>query len=818
MLKFGGTSVGTTAAIRQVVKIVKQAQGRSSTARVAVVCSAFGGVTDQLIAMSRLAAADDKHYRALHQAWFQRHTDVIKELLHGKRQQRVLVHLQKRSRHLLELLNGVYLVKEVSPRTLDFIVSFGERISNYTLAAIFQQHGLAAEYLDAREVVRTDNHFGQAQVELDLTYRTIQRYFRERSAIQVITGFIGATADGLTTTLGRGGSDYTAALFGAALRAKEVQIWTDVDGVMTANPRIVPQAFLVKAMSYHEAMELSHFGAKVIYTPTMQPAMERHIPLRIKNTFNPKCPGTVISQTPKASPYEIKGISAIDQIALLRIEGTGLVGVAGIAGRVFSALARQHINIILITQASSEYSICLAVVPTDAMAARLAIEHELTFELRARQVAPIIVETDRAIVAVVGENMQHTPGISGKVLAALGQHQINVIAIAQGSSELNISVVVARGDIQTAQNVIHNRFFFTQTKTIHLFLVGTGLIGGTLLDQLQQQRQTLKRDYGVTIRVMALANSTKWLHNAEPLTLTAWRSQLKRHGQAMHLTDFITHLRTSRLPHSMFVDCTASEDIAEYYHDILQAGIAIVTPNKKANSGPWQRYQLLQHTSQEQHVDFLYDTNVGAGLPIIRTLKELVASGDKVRRIEAVLSGTLSYIFNSYTGRKPFSQIVQAAHQLGYTEPDPRDDLAGMDVARKLLILAREAGLALELRDIAVENLIPTVCQTAATVEEFFALLPKADILFAKRYRQAAGQGKVLRYIATLERGRAVVQLKAVGPEHPLYRLSGSDNLVAFTTQRYHTRPLVIQGPGAGAAVTAAGVFANLIRIANNVL
>lgn len=818
ILKFGGTSVGTSAAIRQVVSIVKRAQGSSKTARVAVVCSAFGGVTDQLIAMSRLAAAGDKHYRKLHQTWLQRHETVITELLRGARQQRIRVHLQKRSRHLLELLNGVYLVKEVSPRTLDLIVSFGERLSNYTMAAIFQQHGLSAEYLDAREVVRTDDHFGQAQVELDFTYRAIQRYFRGHSAVQVITGFIGATVDGLTTTLGRGGSDYTAALFGAALHAKEVQIWTDVDGVMTANPRVVPRAFLVEALSYHEAMELSHFGAKVIYTPTMQPAMERKIPLRIKNTFNPQCSGTLISHTPKVSPYEIKGISAIDQIALLRIEGTGLIGVTGIAGRVFSALARQHINIILITQASSEYSICLAVLPADTVIAKRALEQELGFEIRARQVAPIVVETDRSIVAVVGENMQHTPGISGKVLTALGQHHINVVTIAQGSSELNISVVVARNDVSAAQNVIHTRFFLTQPKTIHLFLVGTGLIGGTLLDQLQRQRQKLLQDYGITIRVMALANSKAWLHGSEPLALNNWRTQLKRRGQAMQLTDFITHIRTSNLPHSVFVDCTASEDITHYYQDILQASIAIVTPNKKANSGPYQRYQTLQRTAHDHRIDFLYDTNVGAGLPIIRTLKELVASGDTVKRIEAVLSGTLSYIFNTYNGKKPFSQIVQAAHQLGYTEPDPRDDLVGMDVARKILILARETGLKLELRDITVENLIPSVCRSATSVEEFFTLLPKADAQFAKRYHQAAAHGKVLRYIATLERGRAVVQLKAVGSEHPLYRLSGSDNLVTFTTQRYHTRPLVIQGPGAGAEVTAAGVFANLIRIANKVL
>lgn len=818
VLKFGGTSVGSPQAIRQVVQIVRQAQAKYKTAQVAIVCSAFSGTTDQLIMMSKLAAAGDTTYRKLYRAWYQRHSTAIKDLLHGAAYERVHNHLERRAKHLAELLSGVFLVKELSPRTLDLIVSFGERISNYTVAAVLRQHRVRAEYLDAREVLRTDDQFGNARVDEVVSYKAIRQYFQTHTAaIQVITGYIGSTSDGLTTTLGRGGSDYTASLFGAALDVKEVQIWTDVDGVMTADPRMVKPARLLEAMSYREAMELSHFGAKVIYAPTMLPVMDKHIPLRIKNTFNPNCPGTVITARPPQTKRLIRGISLMNDIALLRMEGTGIVGTDGIAARVFAALADTKVSAILITQASSEHSICVAVLPAVAERAKQAIDTEFKWDIRDKRILPVMVERNKAIVAAVGEGMRKTPGISGKVLSSLGKDHINVVAIAQGSSELNISVVVDKTDAARAMRSIHNNFFVAEPKTVHVYLVGTGLIGGTLLEQLHKQQSDLFKQDGVQVRVMAIANSKQVLSSNQPLDLADWRARLKRATEPMTLPTFVAAMRQAALPHSIFVDCTADQAITQYYEEILNSGISIVTPNKKANSGAYRYYQALQHAAKSHQVDFLYETNVGAGLPIIRSLKDLVASGDTVEKIEAVLSGTLSYIFNSFTGREPFSAVVKQAKALGYTEPDPRDDLNGLDVARKLLILARETRRPLELKQVKVQSLVPTVAAQAKSIDEFMKLLPKGDAEFARLQQTAAKSGKVLRYIARFEHDQASIGLQAVGPDHPFYRLSGSDNIVAFSTKRYHQRPLVIQGPGAGAQVTAAGVFANIIRIANKV-
>ncbi|EKD76368.1 MAG: hypothetical protein ACD_43C00138G0003 [uncultured bacterium] len=819
VLKFGGTSVGSPPAIRQVVQIVKQVQGKHPTARVAVVCSAFGGTTDQLITMSKLAAAGDKSYRKLYRAWQLRHAAAINELLHGTTRDRVINHLERRAKHLAELLSGVFLVKEVSPRTLDLIVSFGERISNYSVAAVFRQNHIKAEYLDAREVLRTDDHFGSARVDEAISYQAIQKYFQEHTdAVQVITGYVGSTVDGLTTTLGRGGSDYTAALFGAALKVAEVQIWTDVDGVMTADPRLVLQASLVDSMSYHEAMELSHFGAKVIYAPTMFPVMEKKIPLRIKNTFNPDCAGTVITAHPQKTQQLIRGISLMNDIAVVRMEGTGMVGHDGIAARIFSALAQAQVSAILITQASSEHSICIAVTPNSAERAKQAIDAEFKWDIRDKRILPAVLERNKAIVAAVGEKVRSTPGIAGKVFNSLGKDKINAVAIAQGSSELNLSVVVEKADAPKAIRSIHNTFFIEQPKTVQVYLVGTGLIGSTLMEQIITKQAELFRQDGIQVRIMAVANSKKLLISTQPLVLKNWRAQLQASNTVMSLPSLVALMRQAALPHSIFVDCTADEIITQYYEEILNSGVAIVTPNKKANSGSYKQYQALQHAAKSRQVDYLYETNVGAGLPIIRSLKDLVASGDNIYKIEAVLSGTLSFIFNSYDGQEPFSAVVKQAKALGYTEPDPRDDLRGMDVARKLLILVRETRQALELKDVIIQSLVPKVCAKAKSVDEFMSLLPKADAEFARLQQPAARAGKVLRYIATFAHGKASIALQAVGPEHPFYRLSGSDNIVAFTTKRYQQRPLVIQGPGAGAEVTAAGVFANIIRIANKVI
>ena len=813
ILKFGGSSVGNADRILNVIDILKKSIKENK--KIAVIFSAFQGVTDQLINASRLASSGESSYLDILEELEKRHIETAKKLISVKKQSSILARIKLSLNELGDVLHGVFLIKELSPRTLDFITSFGERLSAYIISEALKDKNINCEFLDSRKVIVTDDNFGSAKVDFEATNKNIKEYFNHHKSFQIVTGFIASTINNETTTLGRGGSDFSASIFGAALKVKEIEIWTDVDGVLTANPKKVKKAFSLPHITYEEAMELSHFGAKVIHPPTMQPALNQKIPIRIKNTFNPSFEGTMIDENINHKNFSIKGISSIDDISLIRIQGGGMIGVAGIAQRIFRALAAQKINVILITQASSEHSICLAVMPQFAASAKKAINDELKYEIKENLINAPFVENNLSIVAVVGENMRNTPGIAGKVFEALGKNGINIAAIAQGSSELNISAVIGRENEAKALNALHDAFFITQAKTVNVFLVGTGLIGGTLLEQIRNQTDYLLNEYGLNIKVIALANSQKMLFDEEGISPLDWKKHLEASNNKTSLHAFINKMKKLNLPNSIFVDCTASDEVVARYNEILRSVISIVTPNKKANSGPYEEYNQLKQSALKHNVKFLYETNVGAGLPIISTLRDLVSSGDKILKIEGVLSGTLSFLFNSFTNGKAFSQIVKEAKEKGYTEPDPREDLKGLDVARKLLILAREIGMQLELSDIEVENLVPEKARSTKSIEQFFKQLEKFDSEFEVRKKEALGNGNVLRYVAKLENGIAKIGLQEVERSHPFYSMTGSDNILALTTKHCGNMPIVIKGPGAGAEVTAAGVFADMIRIAN---
>ncbi len=812
VLKFGGSSVGSPENIERVTQLILNARRQD---KIAVVVSAFSGVTDALLEMTQTAAQGDERYRPLLEELEARHLGTVKALIDVHRQSGILAGVKKMLNELEDILHGVFLIKEYTLRTLDFILSFGERLSAYIVTEAFREQGIDAEYLDARLLVKTDENFGAARVDVETTYQNIRSYFGLRPALQVITGFIGSTHHGQTTTLGRGGSDYTAALFAAALQATEIQIWTDVNGFMTADPRKVPDAFPIPKMTYDEALEMSNSGAKVLYAPTIQPAMAENIPIRVLNTFNPEFEGTLISNELPVRQFPVCGISSLDDVALIRVEGTGLVRAMGSARRLFGALADAKVNVIFISQASSEHSICVAVAPKDAKVAKQAIQKEFALEISTGKLNEVQVETNLSIVAAVGENMRHRTGIAGWFFQTLGKNGINIVAIAQGSSELNISVVIDKRDESKALNALHEAFFLSEKKTLNVFLVGTGLIGGTFLRQLREHRETLLKEKSLEIRVVALARRSQMYFQERGIDLAHWQAQLKECGEPTNLKKFVAKMKELNLPNSIFIDCTASDEVIEHYEEILSSSISIVTPNKRANSGKYEVYRNLKLLAIKNDVKFLYETNVGAGLPVINTLQDLLNSGDKILKIEAVLSGSLSYIFNSFVGSRTFSEVVREAKEKGYTEPDPRDDLSGMDVARKILILAREVGLPLELHHVEVENFLPQACLEAPSVEDFFKALEKANPLFEEKKRHAEQHKRKLRFIACLENARASVRLQEVGEEHPFYTLSGSDNIISYTTERYYDRPLVVKGPGAGAEVTAAGVFANVVWISN---
>lgn len=799
--------------ITQIANILKSYYAKGE--KFAAVFSAFGGVTDTLIRMSRMAAKGKEDYFQEFEAFSERHFRAVEELLDPPFQEQVIQELENNHEVLRNLLYGVFLVREASPRTMDYVLSFGERNSAFIMTYYLRQQGINASYLDARKVIKTDKLFGNAKVDMDVTYSKIREYFTQNPEIQIVTGFIASAKGGLTTTLGRGGSDYTASLLAGGLDAEHIEIWTDVDGVLTADPRKVRRAFTIPSLTYAEAMEMSHFGAKVIYPPTLQPALKKGIPLMIKNTFNPDFDGTLVSAQSDPNGRAVKGISSIPHIALLTLQGSGLFGVPGIAGRLFQALAQDKINIILITQGSSEHSISFAVQPSVANGAKEAVEKAFEYEISLGIIDPVKLESDLSVVAVIGERMRYQPGISGRLFQALGKNGINAIAIAQGSSELNISVVINRHDEAKALNALHEAFFLSDTSELHLFMVGVGLIGSTLLEQIKEQAAYLKEAQSLEVKVVALANSRKMLFDETGIDLDTWQERLEACEVPMNMHDFVLRMDDLNLSNSVFVDNTANDQITDYYESILDASISISTPNKIATSSAYLKYERLKNIARKRGVQFRYETNVGAGLPVIGTLNDLITSGDRIRKIEAVLSGSLSFIFNHFTPDQPFSSIVRQAKEKGYTEPDPREDLGGFDVRRKLVILARESGIPLEPETVEIESILPESCRAAESVDDFFVELEKADDHFAELVRKARDEGKVLRMIGSLEGEQARVALEAVDSDHPFYTLSGSDNMIVFTTDRYRERPLVVRGPGAGAEVTAAGVFAEVISIGN---
>jgi aspartokinase/homoserine dehydrogenase 1 len=840
VLKFGGTSVGSPGAIQNIIEILKDKEHEGRTA--AVVVSAFSGVTDALIDMARKTAIGEYPGPGL-AALKKRHLETASAFLKGDESEENGSWCKKAQAdttalitELTRALDGVGILGELSPRTLDYVMSFGERLSATLLSHIFNAQGITAEFLDTRPLIKTDGEFGHAQFLPEESFRNIHDFFtpskEKKLLLRVCTGFIASATIGaaahttgaapvVTTTLGRGGSDLSAAIIGAALNAEEVEIWTDVDGILTSDPKLVKNAFRIDEISYIEAMELSHFGAKVIYPPTIRPALEKGIPISIRNTFNPSCGGTRIVRDAGEGKYPIRGISSMNKVALVRVQGSGMVGVAGFSSRLFGALARKKINIIMITQSSSEYSICFAVLPDYAPPALAAINEEFDREIASGAIDPPVSEGDLAIIAVVGSKMKSTSGISGKVFHALGRNGVNVIAIAQGSSELNISAVISRQDEAKALNAIHEAFFLSAVRSVNLFLLGLGLIGGTLAEQIAKHREILAREHQIRINLVGAANSKRMIFRREGLDAKKIKNLLAQGEdgtEPFRLSAFIEKMKALNLPNSAFCDCTASDDVAAAYGDIIRSAISIVTPNKRANAGSLEYYRKLTGYSRDRGIPYLYETTVCAGLPVISTLRDLFLSGDKVRRIEAVLSGTLSFIFNNYDGSKPFSALVREAKAKGYTEPDPRDDLNAMDAARKALILARECGLSLEFAAVAIEPILPPACFKAKDVDAFFAELEKVDAAFEQRRAAAAAEGKSLRYVAIIEEGAAKISLRAEGPGSPFLSLVDSDNIVVITTDRYSSLPMVIKGPGAGAQVTAGGVFADIVRIARTLV
>lgn len=808
ILKFGGSSIADIEGIKQVLSIIRQ---KAENAEIAVVFSAFGGVTEELLTCSQLAKHNDKSYLALLLELEKRHLSLVKQLIPVQKQSSVLTYVKVRFNELEDLFHGIFLIKECSAQTSDYVVSFGERISAYILAEALRDQ--SAVYLDARQVIRTNDRFGHAKVNFPVTNELIDEYFTNVPGMKVITGFVASTEKGETTTLGRSGSDYTAAIFAAALDAELLEIWTDVPGVMTADPKLVYSAITIPLLSYNEAMELSHFGAKVVFPATMQPAMRKNIPIHIKNTFDPQNPGTLISE--KSGPGKlIKGISSLGDISLLNIQGPGLVEVIGVSGRVFSSLAKAEVNVILISQASSEHSICIAIKSSEVVRARQVIEQEFVHEINSGEMDKVLVLPDMAIIAIVGENMRQFPGASGRLFQSFGRNNINVSAIAQGSSELNISAVISKFDLQKGLNALHEAFFLSDHKILHVFLVGVGLIGKTLVRMIASQKQKLQNNNMLEIKIHGMANSRYMSFDEDGFDLDNFVPP-SEDDQPMDLHKFLGTMSSMNFSNSVLVDCTASQEIADVYQQILEAKVAIVTPNKKANSGSLAKYQQLKKLSSQRNIKFLYETNVAAGLPVINTLQDLILSGDKVIRIEGVLSGSMNYIFSELEKGIPFSEVVKQAKEKGYTEPDPREDLSGMDVARKILILGREAEQDLHFEDISIQSMVPEDCEGAKSVDAFFDKLKVHDGHFQKLLDDAESKGQKLRFMAVLENGKATVGLNAVTSDHPFFSLAGSDNMILFTTERYHEFPMVIRGPGAGADVTAAGVFADIIRLGN---
>lgn len=812
VLKFGGTSVGSGKSIQQVAEILK---GLPSDKLSVVVVSAMGGVTDMLIEGSTMASQGDEDYLKIIKKIEKKHIDTIKEIIPVKQQSGALSKTKMLLNDLEDIFRGVLLVKELSPKSSDYILGFGERLSSLIISFYLQGELKSISLADPREFIQTDRKFGNANVDYEVTNASIKEYFKGKSGVQLCPGFIASTPEKEPTTLGRGGSDFTASIIAAALSADTLEIWTDVSGIMTSDPRLVSSAHPVPTISYEEAMELSHFGAKVIYPPSIQPAMDKMIPIWIKNTFAPEDEGTYISDKAEPNGSLIKGISSVKNIALINLSGSGMVGIPSFSHRLFKALSEQKINVILITQASSEHTICVGIDVKDADVAREAIEQEFELELQFHKLDPVLIETDLAIVALVGSGMKEQVGVSGRMFDTLSENGISVKAIAQGSSERNISAVITQNNLRKAINSLHESFFLSDKRAINLFIVGVGNVGGELINQVLKQRKYLIENEHVDLRIVGLANSRKMVFNQEGYKNNKWKDALKD-GEPMEIGSFISKMKELNLRNSIFIDNTASYQISEYYKQILQSTISVVTPNKVACASDYDNYVDLKKTAQRYKANFLYETNVGAGLPVISTLNDLIKSGDKINKIQAVLSGSLNFIFNTFDEGKSFTDIVKQAQTEGYTEPDPRIDLSGVDVMRKILILIRESGIKMELDEIKSRPFIPEACMEADSVEEFFKRLPDHEETFLEILKSAKSKGKLLKYVATFDNGQASTGLEEVGDDLPFYQLEGKDNIVLFYTERYPEQPLVVKGAGAGASVTASGIFADIMRIANS--
>ena len=818
VLKFGGSSVGSAEAIEKVIAIVTESIKKEPTI---VVVSAMSGVTDQLLLLAQSASQGNEAYKTIIQNIEQKHLDAVRALLPIQQQSATLSLVKQMLNELEANCEGLFMLRELSLRMQDKLVSYGEILSSKIIAAAFDAKGIKQQWVDSRLVIKTNSNYQNAVVEKEATTKAIQTYFSapENNSydIYMAPGFIASDAEGNTTTLGRGGSDYTGAIYAAALKATALEIWTDVSGMMTADPRMVQNAKEIPIISYQEAMELSHFGAKVIYPPTIQPVMQQNIPVWIKNTFQPEHPGTIIMNESPDNGNFIRGISSIKNICLLSLEGSGMVGIPGFSKRLFEALAKKHINIILITQSSSEHSICVGVNAQDAHLAKLAVDSEFEQEINTEKVDPLIIEKDVAILALVGEQMKSHPGVSGKMFGVLGRNGINVRAIAQGSSEKNISAVIATQDVRKAINVLHEEFFETSYKQVNVYVAGAGNVGGKLIEQIKKQVPYLQQQLRLQINIVGIANSKKQLINPEGIDLTTWREQLEQ-APIGTTTDYVNAILKNNLRNTIFVDVTAHETVANVYAQLLSKTVSVVACNKIACSSPYEHYAKLKSLAREYHAAFLFETNVGASLPIIGTLNDLIRSGDIINKIEAVLSGTLNFVFNNYDGTVSFSKVVKQAQDLGFTEPDPRLDLGGTDVMRKIMILAREAGTKLEMKDIANEAFLPQSCFNG-TVDDFYAEMEKQEPHFKKLYEAAAAENCKLKFVAKFEndvngKGVAKVGLQHIQPSSDFYHLYGKDNLVLFYTMRYPELPLVIKGAGAGADVTASGVFADIIRAA----
>jgi aspartokinase/homoserine dehydrogenase 1 len=809
VLKFGGSSVANADNINKIVTILED---RLKNEKLIVVVSALGGTTDALLNSVILASEGKEEYKDELRKIETRHLEMTKQLIPVAQQSRVLSMVKQHCNEIEDICNGVFLLQELTSRTKDRIMSYGELLSSRIISAKFESIGFKNKWIDAREIIITNSNFENAIVNFEISNSEIQSCFSDANeSFFLVPGFIASDVNGVTTTLGRGGSDYTASIIAAALDASALEIWTDVSGMMTADPRLVSNARIIPKVLYREAMELSHFGAKVVYPPTIQPVMRKNIPVWVKSTFSPEDHGTLIENTSDHKiDSSVRGISSINKIALLSLEGSGMAGVPGFSKRLFETLANEQINVILITQSSSEHSICVGIEEAFAEKAKAAVDKSFAFEIDRMMVEPLIVEKDLAIIALVGDKMKSHPGISGKMFSALGRNGINVRAISQGSSERNISAVISTNDVKKAVNVLHEDFFETTYKQVNLFIAGVGNVGSRLLSQLQQQQNYLQKNLRLSIRVVGIANSRKMLFKDNGIDLKNWKELLEQ-GDTMNLTEFVNSIKTKNLSNSVFADVTANKDVASHYAEILEKSVTIVACNKIAASSSYSYYEKLKNLAREFNVHFLFETNVGAGLPVIGTLNDLLLSGDKVNKIEAVLSGTLNFVFNNYNGEKTFSKVVWQAQEEGFTEPDPRLDLSGVDVVRKIMILARESGEKIEMEDITNNAFLPSECMEGS-VEDLYNCMEKHEAHFKNILDQANKAGKKLKFVASYENGKASVGLQQVDSSHDFYHLYGKDNVVLFYTNRYTGQPLVIKGAGAGAEVTASGVFADIIR------